>query len=319
MNVAVVAGRHKGWSCWYIKNAPVELILVPQVGGRIMGISWRGQDLSFTQPELEGQLVDVSAVEDVSAKKREMGFPLWGGDKTWLAPQTRWTEATPFLDLDSGAYELAIERAGPDVARVRMTSSVCRETGMQIMRTVTMKAGETAWTVDHCLMNGSAAEVQWGPWDVSMVLRPGRVYLPRSPTSEYPGGVKTDPAEDQSVQLRNSVVGQLGSLAVLDCHGTRRFKFGVDAHEGWMLGVLDIAGLGLVGYRKQVPVFPGEPYAHGVVASVFNSDLYPYFEMEIHGPLVRLPPGGRYEIGEHQALCDVTGWPERERDVRQYL
>src|SRR5262245_3701284 len=120
-----------------------------------MGIRWRGHDLSFTQPELEGQVVDVAAVEDLSAKKREMGFPLWGGDKTWLAPQTRWTEGAPFLDLNSGAYELAIEQAGPDLARARMTSRVCRETGVQITRTVTMKAGETAWTVDHCLTNGS--------------------------------------------------------------------------------------------------------------------------------------------------------------------
>jgi hypothetical protein len=163
MNIAVVAGRYKGWSCWFLKNGPVELVLVPQVGGRIMGIRWRGHDLSFTQPELEGQVVDVAAVENLSAKKREMGFPLWGGDKTWLAPQTRWTEGAPFLDLDSGAYELAIEQAAPDVTRVRMTSRVCRETGVQITRTVTMKAGETAWTIDHCLTNGSAAEVEWGP------------------------------------------------------------------------------------------------------------------------------------------------------------
>ena len=195
MNVAVVAGSYKGWSCWFLKNGPVELVLVPQVGGRIMGIRWRGHDLSFTQPELEGQVVDVAAVEDLSAKKREMGFPLWGGDKTWLAPQTRWTEGAPFLDLDSGAYELAIEQAGPDLARARMTSRVCRETGVQITRTVTMKAGETAWTIDHCLTNGSAAEVEWGPWDVSMVLRTGRVYVPRSPNSTYPGGVKTDAQE----------------------------------------------------------------------------------------------------------------------------
>ena len=56
-----------------------------------------------------------------------------------------------------------------------------------------------------------------------------------------------------------------------------------------------------------------------LVASVFNSDRYPYFEMETHGPLVRLPPGGRYEIEERQALCDMASWPEHENQVRQYL
>jgi hypothetical protein len=34
---------------------------------------------------------------------------------------------------------------------------------------------------------------------------------------------------------------------------------------------------------------------------------------------VRLPPGGRYEIEERQALCDVASWPEHENQVRQYL
>ena len=34
-------------------------------------------------------------------------------------------------------------------------------------------------------------------------------------------GVKTDAQEDQSVVLRNSVVAQLGALAVIDCHGER--------------------------------------------------------------------------------------------------
>jgi hypothetical protein len=31
-----------------------------------------------------------------------------------------------------------------------------------------------------------------------------------------------------------------------------------------------------------------------------------------------LPPGGRYEIEERQALCDVACWPEHENQVRQY-
>jgi len=65
MNVAVVAGGDKGWSWWRLKNGWAEMVLVPQVGGRIMGIRWRGHDLSFTQPELEGRVVDVAAVENL--------------------------------------------------------------------------------------------------------------------------------------------------------------------------------------------------------------------------------------------------------------
>ena len=85
-NVTLKKSHHKGWDAWQLQCGPLGLILVPQVGGRIMGMLWRGHNLSFTQPEREGQVADLSRIRDVRARKREMGFPLWGGDKTWLAP-----------------------------------------------------------------------------------------------------------------------------------------------------------------------------------------------------------------------------------------
>ncbi len=284
-----------------------------------MGMKWRDQDLSFTLPELEGQVEGLSEVQDVGAKKREMGFLLWGGDKTWLAPQTRWTEGVPFLDLDSGPYDLRVVQAGLEDVVVRMTSRLCRETGVQITRTVKMSSGTQGWIVVHQLLNKSSRDIQWGVWDVSMVLKPGKVYLPRSPASVHPSGVKTFSAEGESVQVRDSVVGELGSLAVINCREPRAFKFGVDAQEGWMLGVVEVAGLGLVGCRKRVPVYPDMRYAHGCVCEVYNSGRYPYLEMEIHGPVVFLRPGVSFELEEKQALFDIPKWPESEDEVRQYL
>jgi len=34
MNVAVGAGRYKGWSCSFLKNGPVELVLVLDIASR---------------------------------------------------------------------------------------------------------------------------------------------------------------------------------------------------------------------------------------------------------------------------------------------
>ncbi|MFQ5572039.1 MAG: hypothetical protein ACE5G0_20370 [Rhodothermales bacterium] len=284
-----------------------------------MGMVWRGHDLSFTQPEREGHVEDLSAVQDVHAKKREMGFPLWGADKTWLAPQTRWTDGVPFLDLDSGPYDVSVERAGPETAVVRMTSQVCRETGVQITRSVAVSSGTHEWIVTHRLLNASSTEIQWGVWDVNMVLRPGKVFLPRRTDSQYPKGVKTFVEEGESVQVRDKVVSELGNLAVITCRESKAFKFGVDAQEGWVLAVVEVAGLGLVGYRKQVPVYRDKPYGHGCVAEVYNSDRYPYFEMEIHGPVVSLKPGASFELEERQALFDLSRWPQSEDEVRQHL
>jgi hypothetical protein len=101
-----------------------------------MAMRWRGHDVAFTQPERHGQTENLTVPFDVHAKKRLLGFPLWGGDKTWLAPQSRWTEGVPFLDLDSGSYETVAEQDGSQRVTVRMISPICRETGMQITRTL---------------------------------------------------------------------------------------------------------------------------------------------------------------------------------------
>ena len=317
--ITLMEAKHKGWDAWRLQRGRLELVLVPQVGGRIMGMIWRGRNLSFTQPEREGQVEGVRAVKDVRARKREMGFPLWGGDKTWLSPQTRWTDGVPFLELDSGPYELSVIQSDRDAAIVRMTSKICRETGLQITRTVTMSSQSQEWTVIHQLLNRSSLDVHWGVWDVTMVLKPGNVYLPRNPASGYPNGVKTFDEEGESIQVRDKVVDDIGSLAVIACMDTKAFKFGVDAQEGWMLGVLHVAGMGLVGYRKQVPTHADKCYGHGCIAEVYNSDRYPYFEMEIHGPVVSLGPGASFELEERQALFDVPRWPQSEDEVRQYM
>ena len=311
-------GQFKGWNCYQIKKGSLELVLVPQIGGRVMGCSWKGQQLFFTQPEREGRLEAVASVQDVRARKRAMGMPLWGGDKTWLAPQSRWTDGVPFLDLDSGPYELQARESSGRRLTVEMKSQICRETGMQITRTLDLSSDTPGWRIRHRLQNCSATDAEWEIWDVSMVLRPGRIYLPRSGSSAYEEGVKTFAEEGESVAARQSVVGELGSLAVIECSASKKFKYGVDGGEGWILGVLD-AGNGLIGYRKEVPFFPDGTYAHGCVSEVFNSGESSYLEMESHGPTRRLSPGESYELEEEQSVFDVPKWPENEDEVRTLL
>jgi hypothetical protein len=316
MRVELERASHKGWESWHLRRGPLELVLVPQVGGRIMGMKWQGLDLAFTQPEREGIVEHVGRDGAVRARKRELGFPPWGGDKTWLAPQSRWTDELPFLDLDSGPYDLAIDQATHERVQVSMVSPVCRETGMRITRTVVLSSSDDEWRVIHRLTNASINEVGWGAWDVSMVARPGKVYLPVNPASPYPGGVKTFANEGDSSRLRDAVVSDLGTVAVVECNQPSAFKFGVDAVEGWMLGVIQVAGHGLVGYRKRVPFWPGAEYGHGCVTEVYNSDRYSYLEMEIHGPVERLRPGESFQMEERQAVFDLPDWPVSDVEVR---
>lgn len=76
--ITLKEAKHKGWDAWRLQRGRLELILVPQVGGRIMGMIWRGHDLSFTQPEREGQVKDVSSVQDIPCYETRPGISTVG-------------------------------------------------------------------------------------------------------------------------------------------------------------------------------------------------------------------------------------------------
>ncbi len=142
--------NYAGWQdAHWIEYGSLTLILVPQVGGRIMGLRWQDRDLYWVNQNLAGKPLNVNQIPNPSVNKVSKGFLLWGGDKTWLAPQNRWNKELPFLDLDSGSYELAILEHSASQMAIAMTSPVCRETGVQITRTVEIGVAENVWTVTH--------------------------------------------------------------------------------------------------------------------------------------------------------------------------
>ncbi|NJN45853.1 MAG: hypothetical protein HC808_04520 [Candidatus Competibacteraceae bacterium] len=317
--ISVRQADYRGWDAWWVERGPLTLILVPQVGGRIMDFHWHGHSLAFVNDDLAGRVEDVAAVSDVRTRKQELDFLLWGGDKTWLAPQTHWTDALPFLDLDSGAYSIDFDHSEPHNLMVRMTSPICRETGIQLTRTIRLSEAASVWALTHHMKNCSDQITNWALWDVDMIRRPAQIYLPRSSDSVYPEGVKTFDNEGESTMIRDSVVSYHGAMVKVDCTTAHKFKFGVDAEYGSIFAVLDVEGLGSVGYRKQFPTFHPQPYGHGCVAEVFNASLYHYLELESHGPVVTLQPGESAELTIRRELFNLSDRPMSEKDIQAYL
>lgn len=306
----------RGWTAHWVEHGPLTLVLVPQVGGRIMSVFWKGRELSFVNPECQGRVLDVSSVAHIHQAKQHFGFVLWGGDKTWLAPQDRWTDSDPFLDLDSGAYALSVD---PESGALTMLSPVCRETGVRIERTVSVGTEPGTWSVASRLINASDRTVVWAPWDVDMMLRPATVFLPTSTDSAYPQGVRTFDNEGVSTAVRREMVRFTGTIATVSCQDAVKFKYGVDADQGRILAVLNPDGMGLVGYRKSVPTYHPQPYGHGCVLEIFNSSLYSYIEMEVHGPVVSLRPGESFTLNVDSALFDLDAIPVTPASIRQGL
>jgi hypothetical protein len=306
----------KGWDAVWIEGGPLTLILVPEVGGRIMSVVWHGRELAFVNPAYQGRVDDVAAIADLHDYKRRVGFLLWGGEKTWLAPQDRWTDEVPFVDLDSGAYELSLDRT---TGAATMTSPVCRETGVEIERRLELGPQVGTWCVTHTLRNRSDRVVTWAPWSVDMVLRPATVFLPTGSDSPYPGGVRTFDNEGVSATVRDQVVTFLDDIAVISCRRPVGFKYGTDADPGRLLAVLEAGDSGLVGYRKSVPAYHDRWYGNGCVLEVFNAPALPYLELELHGPLASLQPGESFSVRTDAALFELDVVPSTAAAVRERL
>jgi hypothetical protein len=281
-----------------------------------MSVCWHGREIAFVNPAYQGRVDDIAAITDLHEYKRRVGFLLWGGDKTWLAPQDRWTDGVPFVDLDSGAYELSLDRA---TGAATMTSPVCRETGVQIERRLELGERTGTWRVIHTLHNRSDRVVSWAPGDVDMMLRPATVFLPTRTGTPYPRGVRTFDNEGVSTRVRDQVVSFLDDIAVISCNQPVRFKSGVDADPGRLLAVLEGGERGPVGYRKSVPTYYPRPYGDGCVLEVFNAPALPYLELELHGPLATLQPGESFSVPTDAALFDLDGIPSSAATARELL
>ncbi|MGH9861645.1 MAG: hypothetical protein ACRD5F_16620 [Candidatus Acidiferrales bacterium] len=248
-----------GWPAYWLRRGELELAIAPAAGGRILRVAWRGHDLAYANPAYHGRVLDLQSFPDPRAAKREFGLRRYGGDHTWLAPQSRWSDGVPFLDLDSGAYQASIDQQTEQDVRLTVTSPVDRETGVQVTRTVRLNAARAGFEITHTLRNVSGKLAQWAIWDVFHLRRPGRVYLPRRKASRFPAGVKSVESDAQSAAAREAALKTTGPIVIVDCSGDAPFRFGVDADQGWVLA-LQPAGSMYVPASSDAPG-AGEPSA----------------------------------------------------------
>ncbi len=257
----------------------LSVLLVPEVGGRILSIKHRGEELFFIHDEHMAEPLELASVRDLSAEKRRLGFRLWGGDKTWIAPQAQWGDGIPPLDLDAGRYTW--RREGKAIV---MESPECRETRLRVTRRVELFSNGDL-LVDEKLVNVGRREVTRGIWNVTQVLRPFDVYLPIATAA-----VRGYPDEGDSVAIHGEVLRGIDGWTQVPCREARHFKFGGIAERGVVVALRPNAHETLVHVRR-FDVHPAAEYAHRSSVEVYNSPLHDYLEIEVHAPLNPLAPG----------------------------
>ncbi len=277
-----------GWPGFVMTKGDISLGLVPDLGGRIMSLQFRGQELLYAPviSKSELPLLPPGDIADLAAFKRSFGFQIFGGDKTWVAPEWDWVEKVPPLDLDAGPYAFESKKDG-----CIMTSRVCRETGLQVVRQVGFLEGGDIALVE-ILRNKTDHPVLRSVWNVTQVARPFDVLMPAQAKD-----IRSYHYDDKTLLDPGLVPFEKDGWVVIPCRDDVCFKFGGLLREGRAVVMKDTPQ-GMVIFARVFDISKDERYAHRSMLEVFNSSRYPYGEVEVHGTLKPIPPGGEVVLNQ---------------------
>lgn len=309
----VTSSTYEGWKSVEISNPLVKLELVPQLGGRLMQVTFGGHDFLFVNQQLKGQL---HAFDESAAQNRWFNY---GGDKIWPMPEgnrdeQHWAGAVG-EPLDSGPFTSQIVSQGA-TCTVRLTGPPDPRIGVQYIRDISIGADSPVISFHAVMKNTAGFPQEWSEQSVSQynTANPQNsaepnpdlwAFTPAAPQSVFLNGyyVRSGNTGNPSYSLRNGLftlrfqnggggevwVDSPGDwLAVVD--GTTRYtmveRFKVEraAEYPGKSTVLFYTTGGQTGGRRGAPPPPPDPARPQIF----------YMEAELNSPMVKLGPGESY-------------------------
>ena len=304
----VIAPDHPFWilmqDTWHIKQisrGDLTVDLAPGIGGRMWNITFNGLPLLFNNPDLMGIIPDMANLDGLPTKSPQFGFPLWGGEKTWVAPDTLWPNGAPYPVLDSGRYETQMHTPEHIVLR----SAVCPLSQLQITRDIRLLAGN-AMSIEHHLVNRGKMDRFAGIWSVMMLNQPVTIATPSQ-----------NPRFDTVFGLANGHVDTSANGVICRCATPAEFKIGTNAQTGRVFMRLGETGNQIWMMAQTDAPSETDIFAHSHNFEVFNSGDYPYCEAEWHGPAASLAPGRTTRFRQTFTLWsdDATDLSQQEQEL----
>lgn len=269
----------------------LELVIQPDIGGRLWDIVFQGRSLLFQNTDLSGYVPDPEKPDNFPTRSPQFPFPLWGGEKTWIAPDTNWPDGAPYPVLDSGPYTVREKT----LRHVALASAICPISGLQIHRVIRL-TDPASWSIEHKVINQSVFARDVGIWSVMMLDHSARIGVPGEnliATSVF--------------GIPNGCVATSKQGLVCDCNALQEFKVGINTRSPYSFLRLDTAEQQVwISCTIPAPKQSGN-YAHATAFEVFNSGDYPYCEAEWHAPLRTLRP--KAETRFHQDFSIWSGTP----------
>jgi hypothetical protein len=303
---------YEGWKAQELFNQWVHVIIVPQLGGRVMQVQFGGHDYLFVNPAYKGKY--IPPVE--AAKDQWINY---GGDKLWPLPEghgdaEHWPG--PISDaLDDGEYNFRIVRES-EMCTVRLDGPADAATGLKYSRDITIGANSPEIFFHAEMKNTSDRAIRWSvqsvtqydaaePQNATRYNHDFWAFAPVNSQSTYMDGyhVRNGLADDPSFSIRDG----LFSLHWLYLEN----EVWLDEDAGWIAVVDDAAKFGMVEKFQYAAgeEYPGRAsvifYKNGAALEL-DKDGMPqlrsadprtspyYLEAELNSPMVRLQPGDSY-------------------------
>jgi hypothetical protein len=301
---------YQGWHAEQLSNRWVQLIVVPQNGGRLMQVSFAGHPYLFVNPKFAGKYLPPAAGEWFN----------YGGDKLWLLPEGNNDEQHWAGDsdvLDDGPFTFRKLSEGQH-CEIELTGPADPQTGIQFVRTIRLDADTPRIHFHASMKNVTGHSLEWSMQSVSQYDTGEKnsssaassaqfnhdfwTFTPANPASSYLNRyhVRFGPAENRAVSVRDD-----GLFSVHYVHMAA--ELWLDSTEGW-LAVVDAASryamVERFHYEDNKP-YPGKASVifwtngpeqrlnnDGIPSMSADADASPYYlEAELNSPMCKLRPG----------------------------
>jgi hypothetical protein len=301
---------YKGWHAQQLSNRWVQLVLLPQNGGRLIQVTFAGHPYLFVNPEYAGKYLPPSSSQWFN----------YGGDKIWLLPEGNNDEQHWVGDsdvLDDGPFSFRKVSEGTECA-VELSGPSDPQTGIQFIRTIRLDKDSPRISFHATMKNISGHPVEWSMQSVSQYdtadrsavnqgapsqfNREFRTFAPANPASSYLNRyhVRFGPAENRAASVRED-----GLFTLHYVHMAA--ELWLDSTAGWLAVVDGSSNYGMVErfqFAESRP-YPGKASiifwtngpevrlsSDGVPSMSSAGDASPYYlEAEVNSPLCRLRPG----------------------------
>jgi len=300
---SVQATNYLGWTAEELANPWVKLEVVPQIGGRLIQVTFGGHDFLYVNPQLKGQVIPLES--------KGNGEHNYGGDKIWPLPEGEQDEQhwSGGGNLDGGPFTLEVLSRGPRCA-VRLTGPVNPEIGQRYIRDISIGADTPVISFHVVMQNMSGYPRTWSEqtiteyptsnpagsdhfntkfWGVTAV----------NPTSAYLNGyyVRTGPSENPAFSVSDGTLRVHWNDIVQEVW--------IDSPPGWLAAVDGMTGYTMVERHHVDPTaeYPSKAtiifYSSGEPARQ-NEHTEPregpFMEAEVNSPMVELAPGESYAM-----------------------